>query len=76
MAAAVGVPTVTIFGPTSPVAWSPGLATTLVVRDERVPCLGCRHDVCPIGHDCMHGVTPEMVMQRVRALLQHAARRT
>ncbi len=72
MATAIGVPTVTIFGPTSPVAWSPGLSITVVVRDGRVPCLGCRHAVCPIGHDCMTGVDATTVAAQVRALMQHA----
>ncbi|MDQ6828432.1 MAG: glycosyltransferase family 9 protein [Gemmatimonadota bacterium] len=69
MAAALDVPTVTIFGATSPVLWNAGLPTTVVVRDTNVPCLECQHDDCPIGHDCMHGVTAAAVLTRVRELL-------
>ncbi len=69
MAAALDVPTVTIFGATSPTHWNAGLSTTLVVRDTSVPCLECQHDACPIGHDCMHGVTAAAVLARVRELL-------
>lgn len=71
MARAVGVPTVTIFGPTSPVLWSPALPIAAVVRDERVPCLVCQFNVCPIGHDCMVGVTASMVLARVHEILRN-----
>ncbi|MEP6691160.1 MAG: glycosyltransferase family 9 protein [Gemmatimonadaceae bacterium] len=69
MAAALDVPTVTIFGATSPTLWNAGLPTTAVVRDTTVPCLECQHDDCPIGHDCMHGVTSAAVLARIRECL-------
>ncbi|MFN2398028.1 MAG: glycosyltransferase family 9 protein [Gemmatimonadaceae bacterium] len=69
MARALGVPTATIFGPSSPVLWSPTLPTAAVVRDERVPCLTCQLNICPIGHDCMVGVTSSMVLARVHEIL-------
>lgn len=69
IAAALGVPTVTMFGPSSPVLWSPGLPTTVALRDERVPCLGCQLDDCPIGHDCMTGLAASAVVDRVLGLL-------
>ena len=69
MAAALGVPTVTFFGPSLPASWSPGLPTTIALREEHVPCLGCRLNVCPIGHDCMRDLSPARVASQVHALL-------
>lgn len=69
IATAVDVPRVTIYGPSPPETWNPGLPTTLTVHDERVPCLGCARPRCPIGHDCMTGVSAEAVLAHVHTLL-------
>ena len=45
IAAAVGTPTVTIFGPSSPVCWAPrGEEHYIVVKD--LPCVPCRQKGC------------------------------
>jgi heptosyltransferase-2 len=68
MAAALGVPVVTIFGPTDP-AW-----TEIHFRHERqvavpVPCGPCQLKKCPLDHRCMLRIEPEMVFQRVAELI-------
>jgi ADP-heptose:LPS heptosyltransferase len=71
MADALGVPRVTIFGPTPSAAWSPGLSTTLAVQGPgaRVVRMRDRAPMLAQGHDFTGGVTPGMVLAPVRALL-------
>jgi len=69
MATALGVPRVTLYGPSPPATWNPGLPTTPPVFAPNVPCLGCCLNVCPIGHDCMRDLSAERVHAAVRALL-------
>jgi heptosyltransferase-2 len=66
MAAALGVPVVTIFGPTDP-AWAETyFEGERIVRAEPFPACGpCQLKVCPIDHRCMAGVTVESVMKAV-----------
>ena len=69
VAAALGVPTLAIFGPTDEQATRPlGARVQLVVgRAECRPCL-LRH--CPIDHRCMKSVSVEEVFEAARSLLR------
>lgn len=69
MATALDIPTVTIYGPYPPLIWNPGLPTTVALLAEGVPCLGCHFPRCPIGHDCMVGVTSTMVMNALNSVM-------
>jgi heptosyltransferase-2 len=63
IAAAVGTPTVGIFGPTSPWHWAPlnPLAATIRAKNE-LPCRPCHKPVCRFGHHrCMTEITPDEV---------------
>ena len=61
LAAALGVPTVSIFGSTEPVLTGPLGEHHHLVR-HHVPCSPCFRRECPFGHyDCMTGVTVERV---------------
>ena len=66
--AALGVPLVAIFGPTDWRRTSPWTSLAKVVRVE-VDCSPCRRRTCDRGHECMLGVTPEMVVDAARRLL-------
>jgi len=66
--AALGVPLVAIFGPTDWRRTSPWSSLAKVVRVE-FDCSPCRLRVCDRGHECMLGVTPEMVVDAARQLL-------
>jgi heptosyltransferase-2 len=58
IAAAVGTPTMGIFGPTSPHLWGPlnGLAATVQTRTV-VPCQPCHRPVCTMNdHRCMRDI--------------------
>lgn len=68
LAAAFGVPVVTIFGPTHP-QW-----TEINFEYERkvavkVFCGPCQKKRCPLDHRCMRRITPEMVLQSAMGLL-------
>jgi ADP-heptose:LPS heptosyltransferase len=69
LAAAVGVPVLAIFGPTNPLLQGPVGDQHVIVRNERLSCLGCNYTDCPIGHPCMLELTEERVMDGVRQLL-------
>lgn len=69
IAAAFGVPVVTVFGPTHQ-EW-----TEIYFEAERkvaipVYCGPCQRKTCPLDHRCMTGVTPEMVMGEAEGLLK------
>ena len=66
LAAALGVPTVTLFGPTDPALTAPrGPAADLVVGPA--PCAPCMLDTCPIEHVCMRAIASADVAARVLA---------
>jgi len=69
MAAAFGVPVVTIFGPTDP-AWSEigyELERQVMVK---VFCGPCQKKRCPLDHRCMGRIGPEMVFEQAAELLR------
>jgi ADP-heptose:LPS heptosyltransferase len=66
VAAALGVPTVVIFGPSSIKQWTPRGKTVLVLRHQ-VPCSPCAVSVmksCP-HRDCLTGLTPAEVIRQL-----------
>lgn len=69
IAAALGVPTVAVFGPTDDVATGPYGLRTRVVR-QPVDCSPCMLRVCPIDHRCMTRLSAEAVADAARELLK------
>ena len=68
IAAALGVPTVAVFGPTDEKATGPIGAHTRIVK-HAVECSPCLLRECPIDHRCMAGVTVESVCSAARELV-------
>ncbi|MGE0288763.1 MAG: lipopolysaccharide heptosyltransferase II [Bradyrhizobium sp.] len=72
IAAAIGTPTMGIFGPTSPSLWAPlnGLAAT-VQTTSKLSCQPCQNTVCRMNdHRCMRDISASDVLgitQRVLA---------
>jgi ADP-heptose:LPS heptosyltransferase len=65
LAAGLGKPTVTLFGPTDPAGWNPAGPGHVSVRTGE-DCSPCDLTACPVpGHPCMTGLTPEMVLKAV-----------
>jgi heptosyltransferase-2 len=62
IASALGVPSVTVFGPTDEEATGPLGAAARIIR-EPVECAPCLKRECPIDHRCMTRVTVDAVVQ-------------
>ena len=74
VAAALGVPTVAVFGATDSEATGPAAGWSRIVR-EPVECSPCLLRECIVeGHPCMTGVGAERVVEVARSLLADAAR--
>jgi lipopolysaccharide heptosyltransferase II len=69
LATAVHVPTITLYGPTDPIAWNPGGPLHRLIQATGLGCLGCNLNECPFNHECMTGITPDRVLQEARGLL-------
>ena len=72
-AIALGVPTVTIFGPTNPGAWHPPAGPHAAVEATGLPCLHCNETRCPLPGEqylrCMRDVSVEQVVEACRLRL-------
>jgi heptosyltransferase-2 len=65
LAAAVGVATVTLFGPTDRRLTAPRGPAARVL-DREVPCAPCFLPTCPIDHICLTRIEPDAVLREVR----------
>jgi heptosyltransferase-2 len=75
VAAALGRPTIGIFGPTSPFHWAPlnGLSATIQCSTI-LDCQPCHKPDCSVKHHrCMRDIATETVMTAVRAILEEPA---
>jgi ADP-heptose:LPS heptosyltransferase len=74
VAVALGVPTVTVFGPTNPKTWHPHEGPHVVVEANGLPCLHCNANRCPLPGDrhmrCMRDVGADRVVAAARSLLR------
>jgi heptosyltransferase-2 len=71
VAAALGTPSIGIFGPTSPWHWAPlnPLAATIETTTE-LPCQPCHKPTCRlVHHRCMRDITTEQVLAATRQAL-------
>jgi heptosyltransferase-2 len=66
LAAAVGVATVTLFGPSDRRLTAPRGGAARVL-DREVPCSPCFRPTCPIDHICLRRIEPEAVRDEVRS---------
>jgi heptosyltransferase-2 len=71
IAAAVGTPTMGIFGPTSPYLWAPlnGLAATVLTKTQ-LSCQPCQRTVCTMNdHRCMRDIPASDVVATVTRVM-------
>jgi ADP-heptose:LPS heptosyltransferase len=69
VAAAVGTPVVALFALTNPPEeWHPWKVRHRLLN-QPVPCARCYQRVCPVGHECLRGVSAVDVTRAVRELL-------
>ncbi|HEY8460979.1 MAG TPA: lipopolysaccharide heptosyltransferase II [Blastocatellia bacterium] len=69
IAAALGRPTLTVFGPTNEFETAPRGPRAESIRAEGVECARCMLRDCPIDHRCMTRVAPSEVFERALKLL-------
>jgi heptosyltransferase-2 len=71
VAAALGTPSIGIFGPTSPWHWAPLNPLAAVVETQTlVSCRPCHKPTCRYGHHrCMREIPPERIVAAVLAAL-------
>ena len=72
IAAALGRPVLTLFGPTNEWETAPRGAHAALLRAEGIDCARCMHRDCPIDHRCMTQLSVEQVQEEVARLLQEA----
>jgi ADP-heptose:LPS heptosyltransferase len=70
LAAAVGVPVVSLFSPVvSAARWRPWKVPQVLLGDQAAECAGSRARVCPVpGHPCLDGVSVAEVVAAVERL--------
>src|SRR6201992_1612068 len=73
IAAALGTPTMGIFGPTSPYLWAPlnGLAATVQQTKTQLACQPCQRTICTMNdHRCMRDISASDVVAIVQRLFE------
>lgn len=68
VASAIGIPTVTWYGAANEDEIAPPSPNTTILNAQ-VPCSPCVKETCANGLICLKGITPEMVMQALKAKL-------
>lgn len=68
IAAALGRPTLVIFGPTNPLTTRPFSPFADIARHPP-ECAPCMLRDCPIDHRCMTAITPDEIFERARQML-------
>lgn len=75
IAAAIGTPTMGIFGPTSPYLWAPlnGLAATVLTKTQ-LSCQPCQRTVCTMNdHRCMRDIAASDVVDIAQQVLAQSS---
>ncbi len=72
VSAALGTPTVVLFGSTSP-AWTAPLGKHVAVLQHVVHCNPCFRRTCPTQLECFNGIPVEQVEARVLSFLEQAS---
>ncbi len=78
VADALGVPLVTIFGPTQPLTWGPTHDTSCVVYAPPKDCGSCGYAIASqcVHRDCLMNITVETVLVHVDRVLDEVVRRS
>ncbi len=70
IAYALGAPTITIFGGTDPARWGPPAAPEFRVLVNRVACWPCDYWECPVGYQCLEGISPAQVLTAAEEVMR------
>ena len=69
ISAALGIPTLGIFGPTNPAAHRPYSVNSDYVIKKDLHCIICNKLTCPYDHECMKELPVDDVIQKVEKLI-------
>ena len=69
VAAALGKPTLGIFGPTDPQAHRPYSGNSSYVIHSDLECIMCTKLICPLNHECMLELPAEKVIREIEKLV-------
>lgn len=72
IAAALGCPTIVIFGPTNPLTTRPFSPVAEIIRHPP-DCAPCMLRDCPIDHRCMTAITVDEVFEHSQAVLKRSS---
>jgi heptosyltransferase-3 len=70
-AAGLGVPTIALFGPSSPVRWAPAGGRHRILTGSSCSC-GAGASVCQTANFCLAAITPEQVLDSLQSILKSA----
>jgi lipopolysaccharide heptosyltransferase II len=69
IAAALGIPTLGIFGPTDPKKHGPySNRSDYIIKDDLF-CIVCNKLVCPYNHECMKQLSIDLIINKIEKLL-------
>lgn len=68
ISAALGKPTLGIFGPTNPENHGPYSGNSAYVIKEDLFCIICNKLICPYGHECMKELPVEKVLEKLEVI--------
>jgi heptosyltransferase I len=68
IAAALGIPVISLWGPTSPQRSGPHGYGNLVLQGQ-APCVPCQRRTCPIGRVCLQSITAEQIGVKIAEVL-------
>lgn len=69
LAAAGGVPTITLFGPTDPVRWRPYGQEHRAVYDESLTCRPCHYKKTCQNRECLTELSSDLIFERCKEVL-------
>lgn len=69
IAAALGVKTLGIFGPTNPKAHGPYSQNSDYIIKDDLHCIICNKLICPFQHECMRELKVEVIIKKVSSLI-------
>lgn len=73
ISAALGIPTLGIFGPTNPKAHGPYSPKSDYVIKDDLDCIICNKLVCPLQHECMRDLAVDGVIQKLELISKEYA---
>lgn len=71
IAAALGVPTLGIFGPTNPKAHGPYSPKSDYIIKDDLDCIICNKLICPFQHECMRDLEVDKVINKLMKYLKN-----